>query len=361
MSMVSASMDSALLHQTDRPVRWAVVGTGSIAASFARDIALAPSASLVSVCSRSPEAADAFSRRFGPLSLSTDLTALAQDASIDAVYVASPNSAHAAQVATLLAVGKPVLCEKTLTTSLSDTDALISQARALSSFLMEALWLLYLPAIQRLRAVLASGTIGTIRAVRGELAFHKPFNAEDRFFSAALGGGALLDLGIYPIALTLSLFGKPGRVEGSWRAAPSGVDSSAAMRLDYSGFSAALSCSFDRTGRNAFVIEGERGTLILDGPFIAARRLIQAEGGVGRLLSEPSSGRLAAGLRRAVRLLPNVHTEDLPFAGSGLQFEIEAASRAIRAGQAEEETAPHWLTRSAAAIIETIRTQTPHP
>ncbi|MFP5076783.1 Gfo/Idh/MocA family protein [Rhizobium sp. YIM 134829] len=356
--MASAPMDS-FLSKSDKSVRWAVVGTGSIAASFAADIRRAASASLDAVCSRDASTAAGFAQRFGPMRTYVDLATMAEDSEIDAVYVASPNSAHAAQVDALLSLGKPVLCEKTLTTSLADTEGLIAHAQTQGLLLMEGLWLLYLPAITRLRQALADREIGEIRAVRGELAYHKPFNAGDRFYAPDLGGGALLDLGIYPIALTLSLFGQPLSIDGSWSAAPTGVDASAAIALRYAGFQAALSCSFERTGRNLFVIEGETGTLILDGPFLTARRLIRARGAAARLIAGGETVAAPPLLRRLATLVPGVRSETMSYEGSGLQFEIEAAGRAIRGGLTEEPTAPLALSRSAATIIETIRSKAP--
>ena len=130
------------------------------------------------------------------------------------------------------------------------------------------------PAIDHLRQILTGNTIGAITRVRGELAYAKTFDGNSRFFAPALGGGSLLDLGVYPIALTLSLFGSPRTVAGRWSAAPTGVDMAADVTLGYDGFQAELSVGFDRNGNNRFIIEGETGSLIIDAPFLRASRII---------------------------------------------------------------------------------------
>ena len=149
----------------------------------------------------------------------------------------------------------------------AQAQALESLAAQKQTFAMEGLWTVFLPAIDHLRQILTGNTIGAITRVRGELAYAKTFDGNSRFFAPALGGGSLLDLGVYPIALTLSLFGSPRTVAGRWSAAPTGVDMAADVTLGYDGFQAELSVGFDRNGNNRFIIEGETGSLIIDAPF----------------------------------------------------------------------------------------------
>lgn len=357
-AMARPFVDTGTSH-APASVRWAIVGTGVIAECFASDVGRTASASLSAVCSRTMARATSFARRHGGISVHTDLASLLGDPAVDAIYVASPIGLHAAQVSELLAGGKPVLCEKTLTTSSADTDALIRQSEAGGVFLMEALWTLYLPAIEQLREALARNEIGRVTAVRAELAYRKPYDPTNRFYSPALGGGALLDFGIYPISLALSLFGAPAEAGGHWEAAPSGVDHAADFVLSYPGFDARFSCSFLKNGANAFIIEGERGMLILEGPFHSAKRLFRASGLAANLISKSAVGRLGGLARRAARLFPGIEMQDCRFEGSGVQFEIEAASRAIRAGQIAEPTASHALSRAAIGIIDAIRATPP--
>ncbi len=337
-------------------VRWGIAGTGTIANSFAADFRFAPHASLVAVSSRSAQKAESFAARFGGLRSYQGIEALAAAPDIDAIYIASPNAEHLQQATLALAAGKAVLVEKPLTTSSADARAL-ANAAAGGTFAMEALWTCFLPAISRVRELLAAGTLGAIRHVRAELAYEKPFDAGSRFFDPALGGGSLLDLGIYPIALCLNLFGEPRSVDGSWKRAPTGVDTSAKVNLAYDGFSAALGCGFDRNGHNRFVIEGERGTLVIDAPFLKASRLLVSTGGPARKLLA-FNGKAAYRLARHLPL-PGLTRHDHHFPGSGLQFEIEAASAAILEGRGEHPSMPLSASIKALEIIETIRAKTP--
>lgn len=354
--------DRAILDPGSRTtmskLRWAVIGTGTIAATFAEDIARTKNAALVAVFSRNAETGADFARRFGPLAVFTDLDVLAETPDIDAIYIASPNTAHFAQAKRLMVAGKPLLVEKPLVTTASEAETLAMLAKDSGVFTMEGLWTLYLPALERLRDLLAKQTIGRIRAVRGHLSFAKPFDPQSRFFSSTLGGGALLDLGVYPLAVTLNLFGSPTSVSGEWRAAPTGVDLAATMQLGYNGFTADLGCNFLDTGENRYAIEGETGTLVLDAPFLKASRLFVVRNkALLPLLAPKAGGRLSDTLAKIARHLPlpGVEVFDGSFPGGGLQFEIEAASAAILSGARQESRAPLSSSLQALKIIEEIR------
>ncbi|OBZ93210.1 hypothetical protein ADU59_22345 [Pararhizobium polonicum] len=354
-------MDKTAQNQPPVPrLKWAVLGTGAIASTFAEDIRLTGNAELAAVSSRTPEAAAAFSHRFGPLRILADIATLAADPLIDAVYLATPNTAHYDQAQTLLTAGKPVLVEKPLATSAAQARSLAELAARRHVFAMEGLWTVYLPAIDRVRSLLAGNAIGAVTRIRAELAYAKAFDGNSRFFSQALGGGSLLDLGIYPIALTLALFGSPQTVAGRWRAAPTGVDMAADIRLGYDGFEAALSCGFDRNGDNRFIIEGETGNLVIDAPFLRASRVIVTRNRLaGRLATPAGSGRLARAISKIARRLPlpGLTVYEHGFPGNGLQFEIEAASKAILEGKREQPSMPLGSSAEALGIIETILAQ----
>lgn len=341
-------------------VRWAVLGTGTIASAFAEDIRLVGNAELVAVYSRTIKAAGVFSQRFGGLRIVPDTAALAADPLIDAVYLATPNTAHFDQACLLLDAGKPVLVEKPLVTAAEQARLVAKLAREKNTFAMEALWTVFLPAVERVRTLLANSTIGTVTGVRAELAYAKTFDKDSRFFSKALGGGSLLDLGIYPIALTLALFGSPGATTGRWRAAPTGVDMSAEVRLEYSGFDAALSCGFDRNGGNRFIIEGDKASVVIDAPFLRASRVIVAKNPVARHLAiPPGPGRLSRLIGKAARKLPlpGLTVHDHGFPGNGLQFEIEAASKAILEGRCDQPLMSLGASIAALEIVETVLAQ----
>lgn len=343
-------------------VRWGIAGTGEIANSFASDIQFTGNAVLAAVYSRSKQRADAFAARFGGIASHSSIEAFAADPGIDAIYVASPNAVHLEHAIVFLSADKAVLVEKPLATSFDDARSLAALAAAKSLFAMEGMWSCFLPAITKARALLDGEALGRIRHVKAELAYEKPFDPTSRFFDARLGGGSLLDLGIYPLSVCLNLFGHPQAIDGRWQSAPTGVDLQAEMRLAYTGFEAHLSCGFDRDGDNRFIIDGDRGTLVIDAPFLKAKRLFLGNNGLVRKVIAPKGqGLWAKTLTRIARRtsLPGLQRFDLPFPGNGLQFEIEAASAAILEGWHEHILMPMSRSTQAVEIIEKIRALPP--
>lgn len=351
---------NATVKEPSPHLKWAVLGTDPIAAAFADDIRLTDNAELVAICSRTLEAATAFSKRFGGLRIIPTIDALANDPLIDAVYLATPNTAHFDQARVLLSAGKPVLIEKPLVTTALQAQALAELSEQSRTFAMEGLWTVFLPAISRIGQLLASNTIGAITGIRAELAYEKTFDGDISFFSK--GGGSLLDLGVYPIAVVLALFGSPRTGTGRWSAAPTGVDMSADITLGYDGFEAKLSCGFDRNGANRFIVEGETGSLVIDAPFLRASRVILTRNRiVHRLAVPPGSGRLSRIAGKIADRLPlpglTVYRHDFP--GNGLQFEIAAASQAILEGKHRQSRMPLSASTEALGIIESIRARPP--
>ncbi|MGB3540639.1 MAG: Gfo/Idh/MocA family oxidoreductase [Mesorhizobium sp.] len=334
---------------------WGIVGTGGIAHRFAADLAHAPGARIAAVHSRSAEKAGEFRTAFGVDRTYTDLDALLADSAVDVVYLATPNALHAKQALQAIAAGKPVLVEKPLALSTADAERIEKASLAKGVFVMEAMWTRFLPAVRRASARITAGDIGSITAIRADLSYMREESADSRFFDAQ-GGGALFDLGVYPISLTLHLLGRPNSVSGRWRAAHSGVDRSAEIDLCYDGATAQLSCGFDRIGENSFLIDGTDGTLQLKAPFLKAQRLTHYRGtraagplGEGGSLSKVLD-RLSIGGRKV---------EKRPFPGGGLQFEAIAVMEAIRQGRTGSELMPLADSRAVLAIIEKVLSQPP--
>ncbi|OLP57235.1 hypothetical protein BJF92_06840 [Rhizobium rhizosphaerae] len=343
-------------------VRWGVIGAGEIGIAFAQDIAQTRHAVVTAITSRREDRARLYAERFGGLACLPDLDALLAEEAVDAVYIATPSSQHAEQTLRALSAGKPVLVEKPLAVSAAEAQAVLDRARQTGLFAMEALWTLFLPALAALRAHLRQGTIGRVKAVRGQLAYFKPEDPHSRFFSPTLGGGALLDLGIYLIALTLNLFGTPKAMTSRWQAAATGVDLCAQMGLAYDGFEAELACGFDRTDTNRYVIEGETGALIIDQPFIAAPRLFLSRyAGLTRELGAEGNGLAGRILCKltALPIVPGLTRLDHRYVGNGLSFEIDAASQAILAGETRSGIMPLERSVEALSLLDRIRAQPP--
>ena len=344
--------------QVTAPIRWGITATGTMAEQFARDLQRVSDAALAAVSSRSMDKAQAFAGRHGGVATHASLDALLADESVDAVYVASPNDTHFTAAKAAIEAGKAVLVEKPLVLTSAEAKQLAALSAEHGTFLMEAMWTRFLPAVAHVKQAIDSDVIGEVRHIRGDLAFHHPFDPESRFYARERGGGSLLDLGVYGISLVLHLMGKPAEVHGRWQAAQTGVDASATVDLRFPGGAEAnLSCAIDRDGDNMFVVEGTRGTLALQPPFIGARAVLQCDDGAASRLAlargQGPGARMARKLARTLPL-PGIRRHDLPFDGYGLQFEIAAVGEAIRNGWREHPLAPLSDTVRTLEIIESV-------
>lgn len=345
-----------------KTIRWGIAGTGTIATQFASDIGFAKGTILSAVCSRDPAKARHFASQHPGVAAFGSLTSMIGSGTVDAVYIATPNAVHLGQTLECIAAGIPVLVEKPLTASLGEALEIEKAARTTGSFVMEAMWSRYLPAITTLRRALRDGRIGTIRKLEADLAWKHDYDPESRFFDKTQGGGALHDLGIYPISLARFLLGDPLSVESSWRAAPSGVDIASTLHMRFSGVTAEIRCGFNRQGSNRLLIEGDRGVVVIAAPLIKAKGFSVYPSRRLADLLEPGGNSLPEKLRRKIftRLpLPGVERHVHGFEGSGLQFEIEAASSAIRQGLSEEPDNRLEDTIAALRIIDTVLAKPP--
>ncbi|MET0728472.1 MAG: Gfo/Idh/MocA family oxidoreductase, partial [Acidimicrobiales bacterium] len=194
-------------------VRWGIAGPGTIAQGFADDLKLVDDAELVAIGSRSAERAGAFADRFSVPRRHASYEALAEDAEVDVVYVATPQSRHETDTRLFLEAGKHVLCEKPFALNAAQGRRMVDAARTRGLFLMEAMWTRYLPSYGALVDLLGEGRIGEPLLVEGDFGFRRAVvDPSDRHFDPALGGGGLLDLGVYPIQLCSLVLGTPDRV-----------------------------------------------------------------------------------------------------------------------------------------------------
>ena len=201
-------------------VRWGVVGTGTIAQQFVEDIKLVSGSKVTAVCSRSLSSASKLGQLCKDASCFCNLAEFMQDETIDVVYVATPNHTHFDIALASLKAGKSVLVEKPLVMSSAEIEKLQAAVKANHVLLMEGIWTHFLPVIDHVHKHLNKGGLGTIKRIDADLAFQHPFDAESRFYDKSKGGGALLDLGIYPLSLAIAFMGKPDRVDGCCNAAP---------------------------------------------------------------------------------------------------------------------------------------------
>jgi len=214
-------------------IRWGILGTGAIAARFAEGLTILPDAELRAVGSRSIRTAGAFADRFGIAHRHASYDALAQDKEVDAVYIATPHPYHREHSILCLRAGKAVLCEKPFTINAAEAQDVIDVARQEGRLLMEAMWTRFLPAIAKVRDLLQTGAIGALRLASADFGFRAPLNPKHRLFDPQLGGGALLDVGVYVVSFASMVFGPPARVVGMAHLGETGVDEQSAMILGY--------------------------------------------------------------------------------------------------------------------------------
>jgi predicted dehydrogenase len=258
-------------------LNWGVIGTGGIAADFAQALAASSQGVLVSVVGSGPEKARSFATRWGVRHAANSVDEFAEDPSVDAVYVASPHTAHEAHALACINAGKHVLCEKPLCVNAPAAERVIAAARERRVLLMEAFMYRCHPLIGDLCARVQAGVIGQVRHLRADFGFRVERDPRHRLFDPALGGGAILDVGGYPVSFARLLaglvegapFAEPVRIEATGYRGPTEADELASLLLTFqSGFTAHLTCAvFHDLGTRATVY-GDLGKLELPDPWI---------------------------------------------------------------------------------------------
>ena len=310
-------------------IRWAIAGPGRIANAVAPDFAHVPDAELVAVGSRSRARAEAFAREHGIARPHGSYRDLVQDPEVDAIYVATPHPQHLALALAAVRAGKAVLVEKSFTATLAGAQELVAEARRLGVFAMEAMWTRFQPAIVRLRELIADGAIGDIVAVQADLGVVRAFDPDDRVFAAELGGGALLDLGVYPVSLAQMLLGAPQTVHAVGTHEPNGVDGSATLLLGWDGgASAALTTSLHAPLPSEARIFGSAGWIGLPARFHHPGGLILERDGHER------------------------EELDIPAIGGGYAHEIIEVTECVQAGRTESAVMPLDDTLAVMAVLE---------
>ncbi|MEO8889020.1 MAG: Gfo/Idh/MocA family oxidoreductase [Jatrophihabitantaceae bacterium] len=319
----------------DRPNRWGVLATGGIAHTFARDLALLPDAEIVAVGSRTQAAADAFGDEFAVPHRYSSYEALVCDPEVDAVYVSTPHPGHRDAALMAIAAGKAVLVEKPFAMDAGEAAEMIDAARVRGTFLMEAMWTRFLPHITRVREILAAGTLGQIAYLTAE---HGQWFAEDpafRLFAPSLGGGALLDLGIYPVSFAHLVLGAPSRITAVSDPAFTGVDATTSMVFRYAGGAhAVLTTSLAAASNNPAAIYGSEARLEIDGWFYT-----------------PTTFRVTA------RDGTVLESYDVPDGGQGLRYEAAEVGRCLRAGLTESPLLPLEETLAVMRSLDEVRRQ----
>ncbi|WP_019634648.1 Gfo/Idh/MocA family protein [Actinomadura atramentaria] len=313
-------------------IRWGILGTGGIAATFTEDLLLLPGHEVAAVGSRAAGTARDFADRYGVPRAHGSYAALADDDGVDVVYVATPHPLHAAPALRCLEGGRAVLVEKPLTTSVADATALVAAARVRGRFLMEAMWTRCNPLVRRAYALAADGAIGEITAVHADFSIAPDYDPAHRLWDASLAGGALFDLGCYALSFTWPLLGDPAAVRSVSAPAPTGVDANTGILLGYdSGAVALLHCGLRGESPHAATVVGTRGRIEVAAPFYRPTELTLVRRG-----AEPE-------------------TFTAPLTGHGYTHQAEEVARRLRAGETESPLMPLDESVAILRVIEQIR------
>jgi predicted dehydrogenase len=312
----------------ESPTRWGIIGTGGIARTFAEDLALTDSGVVAAVGSRSQESADRFGEELGVPGRHASYESLVADPEVDVVYVATPHPMHRENAILALEAGKPVLVEKPFAMNAAEAREVVAVARREGLFAMEAMWTRFLPDIAQVRDWLAQGVLGEIVSVGADHGQWFPEDRDFRLFAPELGGGALLDLGIYPVSFASMVLGPPSRIASIVDPAFTGVDAQTSMLFGYeSGAHAVLTCTLRAKSPTTASIVGTEARIELAGDFYTSTTisLLPREG-------EPT-------------VLPSTDP------GHGLRHEADEVARRLADGDLESPLMPLDETIS---IMETI-------
>ncbi|GGC70974.1 Gfo/Idh/MocA family protein [Undibacterium terreum] len=328
------------------PIRWGILGTGQIARQFADALAELPDASLHAVASRQLGNAQAFAAACNQTSnkasnkTSTaircygDYQSLVQDADVDVIYVATPHAMHTENTLLALRAGKPVLCEKPFTMNARQAGEVMAVAREKKLFLMEAMWSRFMPAMLEVKRLLAAGEIGKPKLLQADFGFASDLGPQHRLLDPALGGGALLDIGIYPLSMASYLLGEVVAVQAIAELGSTGVDEQTSFMLTHKdgGLSSCL-CSIKAATPTELFIAGDKGNIRLHAPFYRCTELT-----ITQEQAEP-------------------RTISLPVLGNGYTHQAIETMRCLRAGLTESPVMPLDETLALMGWMDSMRRQ----
>ena len=311
---------------------WGIIGCGKIAHKFAQDIQVLKNAKLHAVASRSLDKALAFGKVYEVEHCYGSYEEMLTCPKLDVVYIATPHVAHCANTLMCLNGKIPVLCEKPFAMNATEVRRMIAASNNNNTFLMEALWTRFLPTIQKTLSIIEQGAIGDIQSLKADFGFKADVNASGRLFDQKLGGGALLDVGIYPVFLALLLLGKPVDIKAIASIGKTNVDENCAMLFKYpANKMAILDCSIVTKTATEALIYGTKGTIRINGRW-----------------HEPTS---------LTVLIDGKDPQDyfFDFDTNGYSYEIEEVQRCLGAKQLSSDLLSHHFSLDLIELLDEIR------
>lgn len=313
-------------------VNWGIIGLGKIANSFANDLQLSKTANLYGVASRNLEKAKNFGKKYSSFKYFGSYEELVKDPDIDIVYIATPHVFHFENTMLCLNNNKAVLCEKPLGINSDEVKAMLEKAKSKKLFLMEGIWTRFIPATVKLIELLKEGAIRDVLFVKADFGFKANYNPESRIFNKKLGGGSLLDIGIYPIYLSHLALGLPSDIQAMARISPTGVDGFCAMLFDYeNGSNAILESTIEANTPTEAYIYGTKGTLKLHSRFHYSEKVSLFQD--GELKQE----------------------FNLKYTGNGYFHEIEEVNNCLLNNELESEKLPLNLSLNLISIMDKVK------
>ena len=317
---------------TTTPIRWGILGPGSIAHSFVKGLQVLPDAQVAAAGSRDRDRAAAFARQYDIPHAHGSYEDLARDPDVDIIYVATPHPAHLTGALMAIEAGKAVLVEKPFTVNATEAAQLIDAARRARVFAMEAMWSRFVPAMVKVRGWLASGAPGQILQVKADFGFRSGWDPDSRLLNRELGGGALLDVGVYTLSFASMVLGaQPSRISGMAHIGATGVDEQFFATLGYgedvfASISGAVRAS---TPHDAWIV-GTQGRIHIPQFWRATSATLSIEGKPDERI-------------------------DCPIEATGYNYEAAEAMRCMRAGMLESDTMPLDETLAIMKTMDTIR------
>ncbi len=320
------------ITETSKKVRWGILGLGNIAGKFAEDLLLIKDAVLQGVASRDAIKAEIFAENFKARNVYDNYEALTQDPEIDIIYIATPHVFHFEHTMRCLRAGKAVLCEKPFAMNGVEVKTMLEEANHRKLFLMEAMWTRFIPGTEKVLEIIAEGAIGTIDFIKADFGFKGDGNLESRVYNKSLGAGSILDIGIYPIYLSLLLQGVPDAIRAIGNFTETGVDASCTMLFIYAN------------GSNTFL----ESTILADTPIEA---LIFGSKGSLQMHS-----RFHHTKEITLRLNDgNTDSFKLDFIGNGYYHEILEVMRCLQHGLIESPKMPHSMSLKLIQVLDEVR------
>ena len=313
--------------------KWGIIGPGKIAAKFAKALLNISNSELIAVASRDKERAKLFANKYKAKRYYENYEALANDDKIDIVYIATPHTFHHRDVLLCLNNKKAVLCEKPMSVNYQSTLEIVTLAGNNNIFLMEAMWTRFLPVIKETIRLIEIGEIGELKFVRADFGFTFPFNPESRIFDLKLGGGSLLDIGVYPLFLALQLLGEPDAIKSFAHLSVTGADESMNAMLYYKN--KAMASVFSTVAANTPVIAeitGTEGCITIQSPWYKSSSLVLRKNNTEKKIS-------------------------LPYGENGFEFEIEEVTNCLDNNLTESPALPLSFSLMMSKVVNEISNQ----